>query len=152
MGVNMENITYRLAKVTDIEDIVGIEQCSFATPWTAEAFYNEIVGNQFAHYLLIEEKLQTIGYCGVWIVMDEAHITNIAILPEHRGRGLGEGLLVEAKKLAKRYGAATVTLEVRLTNTAARGLYEKLGFQNGGIRKNYYSDNGEDALVMWVEL
>ncbi|OYD56412.1 ribosomal-protein-alanine N-acetyltransferase [Fictibacillus aquaticus] len=148
----MENITYRMAKISDIEDIVGIEQCSFATPWTAEAFHNEIVGNQFAHYMLIEENFQTIGYCGVWVVMDEAHITNIAILPEHRGRKLGVALLEQVMKLAKRYGAATMTLEVRLTNTPARKLYEKLGFQNGGIRKNYYSDNGEDALVMWVEL
>jgi [ribosomal protein S18]-alanine N-acetyltransferase len=147
-----EAYTFRLAKASDIDDILGIEQASFAVPWSKEAFYREIVQNQFAYYLLIEDHFQPIGYCGIWIVMDEAHVTNIAILPSYRGRKLGEELMKQAIKLAKRYGAVSMTLEARVSNHVAQNLYTKLGFQPGGIRKNYYSDNGEDALVMWVEL
>ncbi|GGB71582.1 ribosomal protein S18-alanine N-acetyltransferase [Fictibacillus barbaricus] len=147
-----EAYTFRLANVSDIDDILGIEQASFAVPWSREAFYREIVENQFAYYLVIEDSFQPIGYCGIWLVMDEAHVTNIAILPSYRGRKLGELLMKEAIKLAKRHGAATMTLEARVSNHVAQNLYKKLGFQAGGIRKNYYSDNGEDALVMWVEL
>lgn len=147
-----EAYTFRLAKVSDIDDILGIEQSSFAVPWSREAFYREIVENQFAYYLIIEDHFQPIGYCGVWLVMDEAHVTNVAILPSYRGRNLGEQLLKEAMLLSKRHGAVTMTLEVRVSNHIAQNLYTKLGFESGGIRKNYYSDNGEDALVMWVEL
>jgi [ribosomal protein S18]-alanine N-acetyltransferase len=147
-----EAYTFRLANASDIDDILGIEQASFAVPWSREAFYREIVENQFAYYLVIEDSFQPIGYCGIWLVMDEAHVTNIAILPSYRGRKLGELLMKEAIKLAKRHGAATMTLEARVSNHVAQNLYKKLGFQAGGIRKNYYSDNGEDALVMWVEL
>jgi [ribosomal protein S18]-alanine N-acetyltransferase len=147
-----EAYTYRLAKVSDIDDILGIEQSSFTVPWSREAFYREIVENQFAYYLVMEDHFQPIGYCGIWLVMDEAHVTNIAILPSYRGRKLGEQLMKEAMILAKRHGAATMTLEARVSNHVAQNLYKKLGFEAGGIRKNYYSDNGEDALVMWVEL
>ncbi|MBY6038588.1 ribosomal protein S18-alanine N-acetyltransferase [Fictibacillus nanhaiensis] len=147
-----EAYTFRLATVSDIEDILGIEQSSFAVPWSKEAFYREIEQNQFAYYLIVEDSFQPIGYCGIWLVMDEAHVTNIAILPSYRGRKLGEQLMREAIKLAKRQGALTMTLEARVSNHVAQNLYKKLGFQAGGIRKNYYSDNGEDALVMWVEL
>ncbi|MDM5318257.1 ribosomal protein S18-alanine N-acetyltransferase [Fictibacillus sp. b24] len=147
-----EAYTFRLAKVSDIDDILGIEQASFTVPWSREAFYREIVENQFAYYLVIEDSFQPIGYCGIWLVMDEAHVTNIAILPSYRGRRLGEMLMKEAIKLAKAQGARTMTLEARVSNHVAQKLYKKLGFEAGGIRKNYYSDNGEDALVMWVEL
>ncbi|KZE65647.1 ribosomal-protein-alanine acetyltransferase [Fictibacillus phosphorivorans] len=147
-----EAYTFRLAKVSDIDDILGIEQASFTVPWSREAFYREIVENQFAYYLVIEDSFQPIGYCGIWLVMDEAHVTNIAILPSYRGRRLGEMLMREAIKLARTQGARTMTLEARVSNHVAQNLYKKLGFEAGGIRKNYYSDNGEDALVMWVEL
>jgi [ribosomal protein S18]-alanine N-acetyltransferase len=147
-----EAYTFRLARVSDIDDILGIEQSSFNAPWSREAFYREIAENQFAHYLLIEDQFFPIGYCGIWLVMDEAHITNIAVLPSYRGRKLGKQLMKEAMKYSMRYGARTMTLEVRVSNHVAQNLYRKLGFQAGGIRKNYYSDNGEDALVMWVEL
>ena len=91
-----------------------------------------------------------IGYCGVWIVIDEAHITNIALLPEYRGRKLGEALLRKIIEVAIERGAKTMTLEVRMSNMIAQSLYRKLGFQGGAIRKRYYTDNQEDALVMWV--
>ncbi|MFP3471371.1 ribosomal protein S18-alanine N-acetyltransferase, partial [Micrococcus sp. SIMBA_144] len=88
------------------------------------------------------------GYCGVWVIIDEAHITNIALHPEYRGLKLGEALLNKAIHFAKSRGALKITLEVRVSNIVAQNLYRKFGFEEGGIRKNYYTDNQEDALVM----
>jgi ribosomal-protein-alanine N-acetyltransferase len=136
----------------DIDDVLEIEQKSFATPWSREAFYNELTQNQFAVYVVLEEEEKVIGYCGVWIVVDEAHITNVAMLPDYRGRKLGEALMRKIIEVAVEMGAKTMTLEVRVSNFTAQSLYRKLGFQDGAIRKNYYTDNQEDALVMWVNL
>lgn len=136
----------------DLDDVMEVEQKSFSIPWTREAFYNEIENNSFASYLVVEHEERVIGYCGVWIIVDQAHITNVAILPEMRGNGLGHLMMKSMITLAIEMGAATMTLEVRVSNEPAQRLYRKLGFQNGGIRKNYYSDNQEDALVMWVNL
>ncbi|MFC5464018.1 ribosomal protein S18-alanine N-acetyltransferase [Lederbergia graminis] len=146
------DLTFRFATERDIQALVEIEQQSFSVPWPAEAFYNDIVGNRFARYLIIECNGKVAGYCGVWLVIDEAHITNIAILPQYRGRKLGEALLSKMMMFAMASGANTMTLEVRVSNHPARSLYKKLGFQEGGIRKNYYTDNFEDAIVMWVKL
>jgi ribosomal-protein-alanine N-acetyltransferase len=136
----------------DIDDVLEIEHKSFATPWSREAFFNELTQNQFALYVVLEEENKVIGYCGAWIVVDEAHITNVALLPEYRGRKLGEALMRKLMEIASEMGAITMTLEVRVSNFTAQALYRKLGFQNGAIRKNYYTDNQEDALVMWVNL
>lgn len=145
-------VTFRFMEMKDIDQILLIERLSFTIPWSREAFYNELTHNQYAHYLVMEEEEVIIGYCGLWIVLDEAHVTNIALLPDYRGKGLGTGLLRKAMIEAKELGALTMTLEVRVSNHVAQSLYRKLGFKNGGIRKNYYSDNQEDALVMWVKL
>ncbi|HLO12065.1 MAG TPA: ribosomal protein S18-alanine N-acetyltransferase [Pseudoneobacillus sp.] len=147
-----DSLLFRLMREEDIDQIVNIEKLSFATPWSKEAFYNELYKNQFATYLVIEDGEKIIGYCGVWIVVDEAHITNIAVLPEYRGRKLGEALLSKVIQMAKELGAKSMTLEVRVTNIIAQNLYRKFGFENGGIRKGYYTDNQEDALVMWVKI
>ncbi|GIN59616.1 ribosomal-protein-alanine acetyltransferase [Lederbergia ruris] len=147
-----EAITYRIATEADVEQIVEIENRAFTVPWPAEAFYQDILTNRFALYLLLEYQGKVAGYCGVWIVIDEAHITNIALLPEYRGRKLGQTLLEKMMATAKEAGAKTMTLEVRVSNLPAKSLYKKLGFQEGGIRKRYYTDNQEDALVMWVNL
>lgn len=136
----------------DIDQILKIEEQSFATPWSREAFENELTKNQFAVYIVLEDEEQVVGYCGVWIVVDEAHITNIAILPQYRGKKLGEALMRKMIELAKEMGAKSMTLEVRVTNFVAQSLYRKFGFQEGAIRKNYYTDNQEDALVMWVNI
>ncbi|MBO0995715.1 ribosomal protein S18-alanine N-acetyltransferase [Bacillus sp. SD088] len=145
-------ITYRVATEADVEQIVKIENQAFTVPWPAEAFYQDILTNRFALYLLLEYEGKVAGYCGVWIVIDEAHITNIALFPEYRGKKLGQNLLEKMMSTAKEAGAETMTLEVRVSNFPAKSLYKKLGFQEGGIRKNYYTDNQEDALVMWVNL
>lgn len=147
----MENtVSFRMMNVDDIDQVMEVEHKSFTIPWSRESFYNEIIKNQFAVYLVLEEEGRVIGYCGVWIVIDEAHITNIALLPEYRGRKLGEALLRKIIEVAKERGAKTMTLEVRMSNMIAQSLYRKLGFQGGAIRKRYYTDNQEDALVMWV--
>lgn len=146
------SLTFRLLNQDDIEELLKIEHESFTLPWTREAFQNEFSINQFAVYVGLEDDGKLIGYCGVWIIIDEAHITNVAILPEYRGRKLGETLMRKVMELAVEREVKTMTLEVRVSNDVAQSLYRKLGFQDGGIRKNYYTDNQEDALVMWVNL
>lgn len=148
----VDSFVFRYMKEEDIDQILEIEHASFATPWSREAFYNEIYNNKFAVYIVLEEDDKIIGYCGAWVVIDEAHVTNVAILPAYRGRHLGEALLRKMMTVGKDMGARSMTLEVRVTNNVAQSLYRKLGFQNGGIRKNYYTDNQEDALVMWVNI
>jgi ribosomal-protein-alanine N-acetyltransferase len=147
-----ETIVFRFMREEDIDQVLEIEHASFTTPWSREAFYNELNMNKFALYIVIEIDQRVVGYCGVWIVIDEAHVTNIAILPEYRGRKLGEALMEKLFEVAKAMGAKTMTLEVRVTNYIAQSLYRKFGFQKGGLRKNYYTDNQEDAIVMWVKL
>ncbi|MBP2241837.1 ribosomal-protein-alanine N-acetyltransferase [Cytobacillus eiseniae] len=146
------SLTFRLLNVNDVDDILKIEHECFSLPWSREAFENELSTNQHAVYLGLEDDGVVIGYCGVWIVVDEAQITNVAILPEYRGNKLGEAIMRQVMEVASRKGARLMSLEVRVSNEIAQSLYRKLGFQNGGIRKNYYSDNQEDALVMWVNL
>jgi [ribosomal protein S18]-alanine N-acetyltransferase len=148
----VDSYVFRYMKEEDIDQILEVEHASFATPWSREAFYNEIYNNKFAVYIVLEEDQKIIGYVGAWVVIDEAHVTNVAILPSYRGKKLGEALLRKMMTVAKDMGARSMTLEVRVTNHVAQSLYRKLGFQNGGIRKNYYSDNQEDALVMWVNI
>jgi [ribosomal protein S18]-alanine N-acetyltransferase len=148
----VDSFVFRYMKEADIDQILEVEHASFTTPWSREAFYNELYNNKFAVYIVLEEAEKIIGYCGAWIVIDEAHVTNVAIMPSHRGKKLGEALLRKMISIAKEMGAKSMTLEVRVTNHVAQSLYRKFGFQNGGIRKNYYSDNQEDALVMWVDL
>lgn len=143
---------YRKMIREDIPSVVAIEEESFATPWTAEIFEHEMTGNAYAHYIVATDAEEVIGHCGMWVVLDECHITNIAVLKKHRGYGIGEGLLREAVNLCTDLNVKLMTLEVRVSNDVAQNMYRKFGFQDGGIRKNYYTDDREDALVMWVEL
>jgi ribosomal-protein-alanine N-acetyltransferase len=147
-----ESIVFRFMREEDIDQVLEIEHASFATPWSREAFYNELNMNKFAVYIVLEVDKKVVGYCGVWVVIDEAHVTNIAILPEYRGRKFGEALMQNLFDVARTMGAKSMTLEVRVTNYVAQSMYRKFGFQKGGLRKNYYTDNQEDALVMWVRL
>lgn len=146
------DIKLRKASIADLDGMIDVELQSFSLPWTKEAFYNEFVNNNFAVYMVLEHRGRIIGYCGVWLVVDEAHITNIAVLPEYRGQKLGEILLRYVMEYAREMGAKSMTLEARVSNLVARSLYKKLGFLDGGIRKNYYTDNHEDAIVMWVNI
>jgi [ribosomal protein S18]-alanine N-acetyltransferase len=147
-----KTITFRNMTVDDLDDVMEVEVNSFTVPWSREAFFNELTKNQFAQYLVVEVDQKVVGYCGVWIIVDEAHITNIALLPEYRGMKLGEALMAKVLEIAREMGALRMTLEVRVSNNRAQNLYRKFGFEEGAIRKQYYTDNMEDALVMWVNL
>lgn len=132
--------------------VLEIERISFPTPWSQQAFTYEITQNNFASYLVALHQGQVAGYAGMWLVLDEAHITNVAVHPGHRGRKLGEILMIEMMRQAVLRGAARMTLEVRPSNAAARQLYKRLGFQEKGLRKKYYTDTNEDAIIMWLDL
>lgn len=146
-------VNYRKMTIADVEAVHAIEQATFPSPWTLDSFYYEMTENQFSHYLVAEDEQQMIvGFCGMWLVIDAAQITNVAVVDAVRGQGMGEGLMREAMRVAKEANMEVMSLEVRVSNGVAQNLYRKLEFQDGGIRKNYYTDNQEDALVMWVNL
>lgn len=146
------HIVFRPMKLSDLPVIMEVERASFPTPWPRQAFYNELVHNRFARYSVIQVDGRVVGYCGLWLLLDEAHITNIAIHPNFRGRGLGKALLSYVMRQAKEWGAGKMTLEVRVSNKIAQRLYKKMGFEPSGIRPRYYTDNQEDAIIMWVTL
>ncbi|KJS88870.1 MAG: hypothetical protein JM58_00155 [Peptococcaceae bacterium BICA1-8] len=148
-------ISLRKMELGDVSQVVEIENRSFPTPWSAYAFTCEILDNDFAYYFVItaeDDRDCVIGYGGMWIILDEAHITNIAIIPQYRGKRFGEVLLTNLMGLALAKGADRITLEVRVSNTSAKKLYSRLGFEAAGLRKGYYVDTKEDAIIMWKEL
>lgn len=147
-----DKIEFRSMALADIDSIVEIEREAFTAPWTTEAFHNELTQNLFAKYMVMAQGDEVLGYGGMWLIVDEAHVTNIAVREAYRGRGLGERLLREMMKTASWLGAARMTLEVRVSNERAQRLYRKLGFGPAGLRPGYYSDNNEDALIMWADL
>ena len=132
-----------------VDDIVIIEKLSFTTPWSKNAFIHEIKDNKFAIYISALVNNKVVGYAGMWQIFDEGHITNIAVHPEFRENGIGSRLLKKLIEISREKGIKKITLEVRKSNTAAKNLYYKYGFKEEGIRKSYYSDNGEDAIIMW---
>lgn len=148
----MADLVIRPMKVTDIDQVMEVETATFATPWTVDIFQQEIVDNQFAHYFVVVIDDKIVGYAGLWVIADDAQITNIAILPGYRGNKLGEKLFQYVMMQAVRLGGRRLSLEVRTSNLVAQHLYRKFGLVPGGIRKNYYVDNQEDAIVMWVNL
>ena len=142
----------RKMTVEDIDRVFEIEALSFTTPWTKEAFYKEVVENTLAEYLVLTLFDEVIGYGGMWLIMDEIHITNIAVAPEHRGKGYSSVLVAALVQFGKEKRFNHMTLEVRVSNHVAISLYEKFGFVGVGKRPKYYIDTNEDALVMWKEL
>ena len=135
----------------DVAAVHRIESASFPVPWPDYAFRQELQTNRLAHYLVVRASDEAVGYGGLWMMVDEAHITTFAILPQWRRHGVGGRLMVELMRMAKDLDARVVTLEVRLSNAPARALYQRFGFRPVGIRPRYYSDNGEDALIMTTE-
>jgi ribosomal-protein-alanine N-acetyltransferase len=131
----------------DLPAVHAIERASFSVPWPDDAYRNELLTNRLASYVVARAGDQTVGFGGLWVMVDEAHITTFAVDPRWRRRGVGEWMLLG---LLDRH-AREATLEVRLSNMPARRLYEKYGFRPVGIRPRYYSDNGEDALIMTTD-
>lgn len=145
-------IQLRRMTLQDVDNVLFVERRSFTAPWSRQAFLTELVENQFARYILAEYDGRIAGYAGVWMIVDEGHVTNIAVDPEFRGRHVGDMLLRTLMATCLAQGARRMTLEVRVTNTIAQTLYKKYGFASVGVRKGYYTDNHEDALIMWAEL
>ena len=137
--------------VDDIPAVQLVENASFPVPWPANAFRHELTQNKNAHYIVAREGERIVGYAGLWLSLDEAHITTFAVLPDYRRRKIGERMLVSLFDRAEHLGAEWLTLEVRASNLPAQKLYEKYGFRRAGVRRRYYSDNSEDALIMWTE-
>jgi ribosomal-protein-alanine N-acetyltransferase len=164
--------------VRDVPAVVEIERASFLTPWPAGAYVRELEQNTLARYVVVREVADDgapidgrsrstwvrdffglatrdhptiVGYAGMWLMVDEAHVTSVAVRPGRRGRGLGQLLMWSMFDLGAAAGARWLTLEVRPSNSIARAMYAGLGFREAGVRPRYYTDNGEDALIMWSE-
>lgn len=134
--------------VSDAEAVARLEAAAFARPWTLKDFLYEMRENPVARYLVAERDGQLLGFAGVHIILDEGHITNIAVAEEARGQGIGRELALGLMQYAANLGVVYLTLEVRAGNEKAIGLYRSLGFVKVGVRARYYEDNGEDALLM----
>jgi [ribosomal protein S18]-alanine N-acetyltransferase len=139
----------RRMTVADVVPVHAIEEVTFAMPWSLDSFQKEMVQNVCARYLVAEEADGTIiAYGGAWIILDEAHVTNVAVEKSRRGQGIGRMLMRALMQYSANLGAQYLTLEVRRGNTIAKNLYQSLGFVELAVRKHYYEDNGEDALLM----
>jgi ribosomal-protein-alanine N-acetyltransferase len=135
----------------DLRAVHAIERASFSVPWPDDAYRNELLTNRLASYVVARAGDIVVGFAGLWVMVDEAHVTTFAVDPGWRRRGIGERLLLALLDISLARRAREATLEVRLSNMPARRLYEKYGFRPVGIRPRYYSDNGEDALIMTTD-
>lgn len=138
----------RRMTIADLDAVAAIEAATFPTPWSKDSFRQELERNVAARYLVAEKDGRVIGYAGAWVILDESHITNIAIEESQRGSGYGRALTQALMQYLANLGAAYATLEVRKSNIRAQNLYKSLGFIQLGVRKRYYEDNQEDALLM----
>ncbi|MBF4694485.1 ribosomal protein S18-alanine N-acetyltransferase [Fusibacter ferrireducens] len=150
-SINSDILEVRRMTLDDVESVYEIETLSFKSPWSKDAFFNEVNQNQLAVYFVVTLNEEIIGYAGMWTVVDELHVTNVAIAPDKRGMGFSSRLMEKLFEFAVENKFASMTLEVRTTNKVAINLYEKYGFKSLGIRKGYYQDTNEDALIMWKE-
>ena len=147
----MSEPVIRFMRLKDVDAVAAIEQETFARPWSRESFRQELTRNAVARYLVAEEDGVILGYAGAWVILDESHITNIAVKDGARGRGVGKKLTSELLQILSNLGACYATLEVRVSNERAQNLYKSLGFISVGKRKRYYEDNNEDAYLMVCE-
>ena len=137
----------------DIPTVIEIDRFSFPNPWPENTYWYELRKNPASHLLVIQsrETAQVVGVAGYWLVIDEAHISTFAVHPDWRSRGVGKVLLAAMLRQAAGLGATSALLEVRAGNAAAQSLYRGFGFQVVGIRKGYYKNNGEDAVLMTAD-
>ncbi len=147
-----EQCEIRIRRMTmdDVDGVYAVETACFEDAWSRDAFVSDM-NNRVARYLVAEANGKVIGYAGAWVILDESHITNIALFAEYRGQGIGKRLTTALLQYVSNLGAAYATLEVRRSNLIAQGLYRSLGFVQLGVRKRYYTNNGEDALLMVCE-
>lgn len=138
--------------VEHVDGVFEVEKLAFSTPWSKEAFLQEVTENPRAFYLVVLDGDRVIAYAGSWIILDECHITNVAVHPEFRRQKIAIRLMEILREAVKLRGVLGITLEVRVSNLSAQNLYKQLGFVEQGVRKGYYTDNNEDALIMWLNL
>lgn len=147
----------RMMREDDVPAVMAIERASFEAGWPATAFERELSRNTMARYIVAEEGETNgaapgpVGFAGLWLMLDEAHVVTVAVLPHLRGRGIGRLLVHGLIELARASAMSVATLECRESNTVARRLYSRYGFYEVGVRKRYYSDNQEDAVIMTTE-
>jgi [ribosomal protein S18]-alanine N-acetyltransferase len=134
--------------LADVDAVHAIELATFPVPWSRQSFVDEMERNACARYLVAEEDGAVVGYAGAWMIFEEGHVTNVAVEASRRGRGIGRALMAALMQYAANLGVAYLTLEVRRSNLTARKLYESFGFVQLGVRRRYYEDNGEDALML----
>lgn len=135
----------------DLDQVMIVERSAYAHGWPTTAFERELTQNAMARYIVLTDDDRVVGFGGLWLMVDEAHIVTVAVLPEMRRRGLGRLLVHGLVQLAATSAMHAATLEVRASNDAARRLYALYGFYEVGVRKRYYSDNQEDAVIMTTE-
>lgn len=153
---NSRTVTLRRMTAPDVPAVIAIERASFNVGWPATAFERELSQNQMARYIVLEGDDPgtvdgLVGFAGLWLMVEEAHVVTVAVVPEQRGRGLGRLLVHALVAMAHDSGMTAATLECRVSNAAARALYGSYGFYEVGTRKRYYSDNQEDAIIMTTE-
>lgn len=136
----------------DLPQVIAIDRVSFSLPWPERAFGFEVMGNPAARNWVVEQDGQILAMLVIWLILDEAHVATIATHPEYRRQGIGEALLLEALASAQAEGAVRAFLEVRSGNSGAQAMYRKYGFVVDGLRKRYYKDNNEDAVLMSLDL
>ena len=144
----MSDCALRRMKDGDLDAICAIEKDTFAMPWSRRSFEQELHDNKCARYLIAETGGEVLGYAGAWLIFEEGHITNVAVKKSARGQGVGRLLTAGLMQYAANLGVQYMTLEVRQSNLVAQNLYKSLGFKKVSVRKKYYEDNGEDALLM----
>jgi len=148
----MFSITIKPLKKTDIDAVIALEEQAYGQHhWSKESFMGELSNDLASYFSAYNEKDELIAYCGCWEILEEAHITTIAVNPQYRRKHIAEALLKTIIDKCYKDMVKFITLEVRVSNAAAIGLYEKYGFKSLGTRKGYYQDNNEDALIMWTE-
>ena len=149
-----ELFTIKIKPMTqmDLDNVISIEAASYGDHhWSKESFFNELSNELARYYCAFDASGNLMGYAGTWQILEEAHITNIAVSPDYRRKKVGEALLTTIINDCRNNGIKYITLEVRVSNTSAINLYEKYGFKSLGTRKGYYQNNNEDALIMWTE-
>ena len=145
-----ESIIYREMTLSDIEQVYRIECSCFSQPWSMESLIGELTRNSdIAYYVVAECGGEICGYAGIWIMFDEAHMTNIAVNEKYRRQGIARNIILTMMREAVKRGAVNMTLEVREFNYRAQSLYASLDFKKAGVRKRYYSDTGENAFILW---
>ena len=145
-------IKIRKADINDLDGIFRIEKETFTDYWSYESLYEDIYKTPISYYLVASSEEEIVGYIGMWHVLDEAHILNIAVDKRYRNLGIGTILLSSLIEYSEHAGIKRMTLEVREYNENALKLYGKFGFVKNGRRKEYYKDTKEDAIIMWKEL